>query len=213
MNYYQKYLKYKQKYMELKGGKPFVGTIYLLIGPPGSGKSTISKKYVPFDNVCESDKLPNYYTNGIINFGMRNDAHKFSQKCVENQMIRKEPNIVVANPFIVPLNSEFGIVPYANLAIKYNYSIQLILPNFGILHFELPGTVGKSISEIRVLQINHLKNARNDNSKDKEGYKNIPGTIIEKMVSDYDELKPKFLLLQTFNNPIAIKNKIDELTK
>jgi hypothetical protein len=104
-----------------------------------------------YENVCESDKLSGYYTNGIINIEKREEAHKFCQKCVEDQMKRREPNIIVANTFLYPLDSIFGIIPYTKLAIENNYFIQLLLPEYDLLHFKLPGTDGKTKEEIREL--------------------------------------------------------------
>jgi len=182
--------------------------LIIIIGPAGCGKSTLSNTLTRFENICEADKYPNLYKNGIINIDLLNTAHETCKKDVENKMIEKIKIIVQSNTNLEL--GDKGIRPYIILAKKYNYNIEFILPNNDLLYFTLPNEETKNTIERRLLQIQHLKNSRSEIGIGKEGYKNISSTIIDKMIFDYDKLKSIFIELQKYSNPIEILDKLNQ---
>jgi predicted kinase len=215
MNYYEKYLKYKKKYLDLKnqsGG--YNGKLYILVGPPGSGKSTRAKELATDQErlICEADKFPGLYNaRGDIDFKKSASAHASCKLCVENLMTVKEPIIVQANTNLNLGNK--GIKPYIEMARKYNYEVDIILPTDDLLYFNIDKEGKLSPEQKREMQIKHLKDARNIRSSDREGFKRVPTTAIDQMVNNFNSLKSEMQELAEIHNPEVILKKIAILTR
>jgi len=208
MNYQQKYLKYKTKYLELKkliaGAN---GKLIILIGSSGSGKSTLASTLTTPENICEADKFPNLYDNdGNIDFDKLPLAHEECKRCVKSKM-ESHTGVIVQSNTNLDLGDR-GIKPYIELAKEYNYTVQFILPKNDLLHFELPEEIGKTSVERRAIQIAHLIKSRSVESKDKEGFKIIPEAGINRMVANFDRLKPELNELEKYNDPNVILTKL-----
>jgi len=209
MDYQQKYLKYKRKYLDLKKliAGDTSGKLFILIGSPGSGKSTIASTLTTPENICEADKFPNLYDkDGVIDFNKLPLAHEECRKCVKSKMMSNTRVIVQSNTNL-DLGDK-GIKPYIQLAKEYNYDVQFILPKNDLLHFELQEEIGKTTAEKRAIQIVHLTKSRSVESKGKEGFKLITDAEINRMVSDFDRLKPELNELQKYNDPSVILSKL-----
>lgn len=215
MNYYEKYLKYKKKYLNLKnqfGG--YNGKIYILVGPPGSGKSTRSKELSIGQErlICEADKFPGLYNaRGDIDFKKSAAAHASCKLCVDNLMKAREPIIVQANTNL-NLGSK-GIKPYIEMARKYNYEVDIILPTDDLLYFNIDKE-GKMLPEQkREMQIKHLKEARSVRSSDVSGFKRVPTIAIDRMVDNFYSLKTEMQELSEIHNPEEILKRISILER
>jgi hypothetical protein len=163
----------------------FDNKLYILIGIPGSGKSTFSKNLSSF--ICEADNFPGLYTNGKLNFDKLETAHIYSRMCVEERMKEKSSTIVQANTNLILEN----IVPYIKLADKYNYKVHIILPKYGLLYFD--GIRG------RKRQIEHLKSVRN--SIDILSEKKIPSKKMDNMIQKFEETYSIYKKLSKIHDP------------
>lgn len=189
-----------------------VNKLYLLVGVPGSGKSTYANKIVKSAYgyqlnmaICEADNFPGLYVNGRINFQLLETAHIYCKMCVEERMKSGYKTIVQSNTNLNLLpegkkDSSKGILPYIKLAEKYDYEVHIILPEFDLLYFD--GIKG------RKRQIQHLISARGfDRPNSVEGhfgFKHIPSEKILKMIEKFDEVKPLYVKLSKFHNPTDI---------
>jgi predicted kinase len=215
MNYYEKYLKYKKKYLDLKnqvGG--YNGKIYILVGPAGAGKSTRAKELATGQErlICEADKFPGLYNaRGDIDFKKSASAHSSCKSCVEDLMRVKEPIIVQANTNLNLGNK--GIKPYIEMARDYDYEVDIILPTDDLLYFNIDKEGKLSPEEKREMQIKHLKEARRVRSSDTEGFKRIPATAIDQMVNTFNSLKSEMQELAEIHDPKEILKKIAILTR
>ncbi len=98
-----------------------MGTLVLLRGLPGSGKSTTAKELFPNAPHFEADM---YFTNretGIYNFDPTRlgSAHLWCRRMTENAMTDGNPIIVVSNTF----TTEKELKDYFKLAQSFDYKV------------------------------------------------------------------------------------------
>jgi hypothetical protein len=194
-----------------------VNKLYLLVGVPGSGKSTYANRIVKSAYgyqlnmaICEADNFPGLYINGRINFHLLETAHIYCKMCVEERMKSGYKTIVQSNTNLElgtfgskefeGSKSSKGILAYIRLAEKYDYEVHIILPNFDLLYFD--GIKG------RKRQVQHLISARGfDRPNSVEGhigFKYVPSDKILKMIEKFDEVKSKYMKLSKLHNPSDI---------
>lgn len=102
----------------------YIGTLFLLRGLPGSGKSALAS-HLGFD-YYEADMF--FTLNGEYCYDREKigEAHSWCKKQVQEAMERKEQEIIVSNTF----TTEKEMQPYHNLALKYKYKVfSLIVEN------------------------------------------------------------------------------------
>lgn len=109
--------------------KKIVGSLVLLRGLPGSGKSTFGKVILPWP---ESDEFrvisaDDYFINEngeyIFDPTKLSEAHNSALKRCEVKMQLKISTVVVANTFV----TEDELIPYFDLANQYNYIIYSVI--------------------------------------------------------------------------------------
>tara|TARA_Y100000780_G_C13668631_1_gene411484 strand:+ start:813 stop:1862 length:1050 start_codon:yes stop_codon:yes gene_type:complete len=126
--------------------------LIIMVGIAGSGKTTYAQNilrefYASDEESYEADKYPLLYEEAF-NYKLLDEAHKWCQSLVEKDMKDNKPLIIQSN---TNLNYKDTIF-YLELCIKYNYDVEFILPQFGLLHYENYDTKNK--------QIEILKNTR-----------------------------------------------------
>ena len=110
-------------------GKKIVGSLVLLRGLPGSGKSTFGKVILPwpesdeFRVISADDFFINENGEYIFNPAKLSEAHSSALKSCEVKMQLKISTIVVANTFV----TEDELSPYFDLANQYNYKVYSVI--------------------------------------------------------------------------------------
>jgi predicted kinase len=166
---------------------------YILIGIPGSGKSTYAKTLTNEDMLCEADRYPNLYTEGRLNFDLLETAHVYCRMCVIQRMTKGEENIVQSNTNLEL--GENGILPYIKMAIKYGYNVHIILPSYGLLYFD------NDLSEND--QIKLLKKIRGATSDHI-----IPEKSMNNMIQKFKKNRPIYETLSKIQDPKKILDYI-----
>jgi hypothetical protein len=171
--------------------------LYILVGVPGSGKSSYAKKLNSNPLlICEADNFPGLYNHGKIDFSKLETAHIYSRMCIEENMKLNKEKIVQSNTNLDPVK----LKSYLILAEKYEYEVHIILPKYDLLYFE-------GIKD-RKLQIQHLLSVRGadrPNSVESHvGYKHIPKEKILSMVRKFDKVKPIYEKLTKIHDPEEI---------
>jgi predicted kinase len=96
-------------------------TMYLIIGVPGSGKSTKAKELVSQNNnIChyEADMFFEQEGNYVFDFTKLCDAHKWCQKkCIE--AMKESKDVIVSNTSL----SKKERSVYFEMAKRFNYEI------------------------------------------------------------------------------------------
>lgn len=97
--------------------------IYIIRGLPGAGKSTLAKKLVNEQYVCEADQ---HFVDadGIYRFDPKrlSEAHtKCQQRCAD--IMEQGLPVAVANTF----TQKWEMKVYLDMAKRYNYSVQEII--------------------------------------------------------------------------------------
>lgn len=152
--------------------------LIIIVGIPGSGKTTLAKSLSKI--YYEADSYPGLYKDGILQPHYIKQAHIVCQNDVKYAMKNKIDVIVQSNTNI----DKKAIIPYIYLASTYGYTIQIIIPSFGLLHYS-------GIDK----QLEHLINIRS------KGDKIIPRYSIERMAKLYEENKEKLVKLSYLSNP------------
>lgn len=160
--------------------------LIIIVGPSGTGKSTLAKSFVPEHNICEADTYPGLYNNGMICHELLHNAHDSCKRKVEHFMKQKEHTIVQSNTNLDL--GEKGLKSYIQLAQFYNYEVHIILPCYDLLHFESNYTTRES-------QVDFISSQRSS------GNKIVPITSIIRMVKQYDIIKPRLLQLAQTTDP------------
>lgn len=104
-------------------------TLLMIIGIPGSGKSTMAEKIkkerpeYANSNIWEADMFFINPKNGEYNWNFESlaSAHRWCQIQVENDM-RDGKNVIVSNTNLRPRERK----PYIDLAKKYGYQVKVI---------------------------------------------------------------------------------------
>jgi hypothetical protein len=165
--------------------------LYILVGVPGSGKSTYANKTKA--HICEADNFPGLYVDGKIKFSLLEMAHVYCRMCVEERMKVGLEEIIQSNT-----NLDIStLVSYVKLAEKYEYEVHIVLPKYDLLYFD--GIKG------RKNQIQHLISSRGaDRPNDVEGqvgYKHIPKDKILSMIHKFDLVKNRYEEMNKIHDP------------
>lgn len=145
-----------------------VPTLYIMVGPAGSGKSTRALAIAGSENYIASADMFVDYVDGIIDIAGLPKAHELCQERVHNLMSENSPKVVLDNTNLEPKY----LLPYMESAEEFGYRIEWVLPTNGILHF--------SNSKIRsqIDRENHCVQVR------RSGEKIIPERIVRTMATN-----------------------------
>lgn len=144
--------------------------LYILMGPPGSGKSTRAKQLSY--HVFEAD---NYWLNCVGDYlfvpSKIKNAHQWCKKEVEEALQNRISPICVANTSLTPKERQ----PYIDLAKQYRYEVELVLPDSPWFVEMLPRIRDKTFTkdDVRVLF--------------EQNTHNVPFDTIENMLNRFDE--------------------------
>ena len=156
--------------------------LFILIGIPGSGKSTIAKQIST--HICEADLFPGLYREGKIQSHLLKNAHEDCMKKTEEFMLQWAETIVVAN---TNLDSK-SILVYVELALRYSYKVQMVLPKYNLLHYE--------VQQPRLeFQMNHIVQLRSI------GEKIVPLDAIERMTNQFMWIEKKIRPFEKETDP------------
>lgn len=145
-----------------------IPTMYIMVGPAGSGKSTRALQLAgSIDNIASAD-LFNTYVDGIIDFSRIPEAHMLCQERAHNLMKEGALKVVIDNTNLEPKY----LLPYFESAEELGYRVEWVLPNNGILHFSDP----KLRSQID--RENHCVRVR------RSGEKIVPEQIVRTMATN-----------------------------
>jgi len=210
MNFQLKYLKYKNKYLELKnyivGGANGIKTLYISIGIPGSGKTSRFERSATLHKGLrfEADDYPGLYTP-IFDRSKLGHAHEWCKENVKLSMEKNPPieDIYQSNTNINPRD----MLDYLKLAVKHGYQVKIIIPEEGKLLFY---PTDKTYEQ----QKNYLKYVRSGKI---HGQKEIPSTSMDRMINLYErnivsirKIKKELYEIDKENDPQTWIDKINQ---
>ena len=166
----------------------------MIVGPSGTGKSTVARQFVSDEFICEADTFPNLYVQGVLQSQLLQQAHQVCKNKVEYLMSRRIPTIVQSNTNLDL--GEKGIKPYVALALHYGYEIHLLLPSYGLLHYE-------SIHMTRESQLKEIIANRSI------GDKIVPPHVVERMIQTYESLHFALLRLAQTTDPSIMYSMLE----
>lgn len=158
--------------------------LILLVGPPGSGKSTFAKSISQY--VAEADSFPGLYLNGILQPSLLPKAHQSCKNQVETWMKKKIMLIVQSNTNLHKQSFE----SYLDLAIQYGYQVRFILPFYGLLYY--PGIALKEQTE-------HIIAIRS------QGDKIVPRHAMQRMIDQFYTNESELVKLSSISDPKMMK--------
>ena len=158
--------------------------LILLVGPPGSGKSTFAKSIS--QHIAEADSFPGLYLNGILQPSLLPKAHQSCKSQVETWMKSKVGLIVQSNTNLQKQSYE----SYIDLAIQYGYQLRFILPFYGLLYY--PGIKTNEQKE-------HIITIRS------QGDKIIPRHAMQRMIDQFYTSESELVKLSSISDPKKMK--------
>lgn len=108
------------KFLRRLFSTPRTRTLYIIRGISGSGKSTLASALTRH-NVA-ADNMPGLYVNGIYQFGLQQNSHRWCESQVERWMRQGKSTIGVHNTNTKRKYYE----SYINMAHHYGYVVQVI---------------------------------------------------------------------------------------
>lgn len=118
--------------------------LIILMGIPGSGKSTKAKQLAPESYIFETDDFW-FDKNGkyIFDLSKIKEAHNWNQKRVDTAMDDGIFPIVVSNTSLSPKERQ----PYIDLANKHGYSVEIAFPDSPWFNEIRPRLVDKTFTD------------------------------------------------------------------
>jgi len=122
------------------------GTLYLLRGLPGSGKSSMAEELRRFYNIFAHYEADMYFSHNDdrgykFDPSKLHEAHKWCQDVVDMDMEYGTKIIIVSNTFTT--NRELS--PYVDLAHKYKYKLVVLTIESGM---SLEGLAARNIHNV-----------------------------------------------------------------
>ena len=162
-----------------------MNTLFIIIGIPGSGKTTLAKK-MEQDHWYEADTYPNLYIKGQLNASLLSEAHTMCKNNVESAMKQDIKTIVQSNTNLDL--GEKGISPYIRLAEKYKYKVSFVLPEYDLMHYPHYLNQEKQLHLIYKIR-----------SKSSERY--VPPYVLNRMVNQFYKIMIHIKYLSTLSPP------------
>jgi hypothetical protein len=154
MNNNSKYLKYKNKYLQLKnnllGGVGGIKTLYITIGVPGSGKtSRCQRTATSLGGVrYEADDFPGLYDGGFRQ-NLLKLAHAWCKENVKKAMEINVEDIYQSNTNLNPRD----MMDYLEFARTHSYRVKIIIPEKGnLLHYSTPMPYESQIRHVKMVR-------------------------------------------------------------
>jgi len=145
-----------------------MNTLFILIGVPGSGKTTLAK-HMSLDHWYEADTYPNLYQKGVLQPALLSKAHTMCLSNMEMAM-KQHVNTIVQSNTNLDLG-EKGVLPYIRLAVTYHYKVHFVLPMYGLMHYPHYGNYEN--------QVKTLIQTRSTNERV------VPPHVIHRMVQQF----------------------------
>jgi predicted kinase len=171
--------------------------LYILVGVPGSGKSTYANKLSSRKNICEADNFPGLYVDGKLKFSLLEIAHIYCRMCVEERMKLGLEKIIQSNTNLELKN----IIPYINLAEKYDYKVYIVLPKYDLLYYDGIKDRKRQIQQLISSRGADRPNKHPLDAKGQIGYKHVPKDKILSMIRKFDLVKPSYEKLSKIHDP------------
>ncbi len=134
------------------------GTLHILLGLPGSGRYSWANwyNYNDDESICSIHKYPDLYLkDGTFNISKMIVGQEWCKNKVEYLMNNLEQSIMILiEPISLP-----EIKKYLILALRYNYIIDIHIPEFGYLYYPNELNDLEQIAKIKSVRCNFkLKN-------------------------------------------------------
>ncbi len=144
-------------------------TLFITVGPPGSGKNYTAEQLMPKENVFSTDDY--FMQDGIHNFDASKIkvAHEWNRNRVELAMRKGIAPLAAANTNI----TEWERRPYRFLASKYGYDVEILFsdsPWFKKIH---PRLIDGTFTDSDVMEF-YVRNSHN-----------VPFDVIKNVICQY----------------------------